>query len=73
MVAISFIVFDVEAVLLLPWAAHYKEMSCAAQLVNDQCPAGNVSAYGFVVMLIFMTVLVIGLLWEWKKGALQWD
>jgi NADH-quinone oxidoreductase subunit A len=48
-------------------------MSCAAQLVNDQCPAGNVSAYGFVVMLIFMTVLVIGLLWEWKKGALQWD
>lgn len=73
MVAISFIVFDVEAVLLLPWAAHYRQLSCETALVNGACPSGDVTAYGFLAMLVFVTVLVIGLLWEWKKGALQWD
>jgi NADH-quinone oxidoreductase subunit A len=73
MVAISFIVFDVEAVLLLPWAAQFRELSCSTALVDGRCPPGEATGYGLVVMLIFMIVLVIGLVWEWKKGALQWD
>jgi NADH-quinone oxidoreductase subunit A len=73
MVAISFIVFDVEAVLLLPWAAHFRQLSCSTALVGDACPKGDTTAYGFLVMLVFMIILVVGLLWEWKKGALQWD
>jgi NADH-quinone oxidoreductase subunit A len=73
MVAISFIVFDVEAVLLLPWAAQFRELSCATPLEGGACPAGDISLYGFMVMFVFMIILVIGLLWEYKKGALQWD
>jgi NADH-quinone oxidoreductase subunit A len=73
MVAISFIVFDVEAVLLLPWAAQFRELSCSAPINGGACPAGETTLYGFMVMLVFMTILVVGLLWEWKKGALQWD
>jgi NADH-quinone oxidoreductase subunit A len=73
MVAISFIVFDVEAVLLLPWAAHFRQLSCATTLVDGSCPSGQTSLYGLIVMLIFMLILVLGLVWEWKKGALQWD
>jgi NADH-quinone oxidoreductase subunit A len=73
MVAISFIVFDVETVLLIPWAAHFREMSCSAALVNGACPAGSTSFYMFGVMLIFVVILAVGLLYEWKKGGLQWD
>jgi NADH-quinone oxidoreductase subunit A len=73
MVAISFIVFDVEAVLLLPWASHFRQLSCTTALLENVCPKGDATVFGFVVMLIFMLILVIGLLWEWKKGALQWD
>lgn len=73
MVAISFIVFDVEAVLLLPWATQFRRLSCSSPIEGGVCPPGDTSFYGFFVMLVFMLILVIGLLWEWKKGALQWD
>jgi NADH-quinone oxidoreductase subunit A len=73
MVAISFIVFDVETVLLIPWAAHFREMSCRVPMVNGACPAGESSFYMFGVMLIFVVILAVGLLYEWKKGGLQWD
>jgi NADH-quinone oxidoreductase subunit A len=73
MVAISFIVFDVETVLLFPWAAHYRELSCAVPLAGGACPQGQVSFLGFGAMLIFVLVLVVGLIYEWKKGAFQWD
>ena len=73
LVAISFIVFDVEAVLLLPWAAHYRQLSCSTPLVDGACTPAQATPYGFLVMLIFMIILVVGLIWEWKKGAFQWD
>jgi NADH-quinone oxidoreductase subunit A len=72
LVAISFIVFDVEAVLLLPWAAHYRTLSCATAFSDGVCPKGESTPYGLIIMLIFMAILSVGLLWEWKKGALQW-
>jgi NADH:ubiquinone oxidoreductase subunit 3 (subunit A) len=61
-------------VLLVPWAAHYQQLSCAVPLVDGGvCAPEHVSFYGFGAMLIFMVVLVAGFVYEWKKGAMQWD
>lgn len=57
MVALLFIVFDVEAVFLYPWAVLFKELGWP----------------GFTAMAIFLFPVVIGLIYEWKKGALEWD
>lgn len=73
MVAISFIVFDVEAVFLFPWAAHYRQLSCSAPLGATGCPDGALSAYGFWAMFVFVVVLALGLVYEWKKGGFQWQ
>ena len=73
MVAMLFIVFDIETVFMIPWGVYYRQLSCAVPLVANACPAGNVSLFGLVEMLIFMAVLVVGLAYVWKKGALQWD
>ena len=73
MVAISFIIFDVETVFLLPWAVSYRTLSCSVPLVYGDCPAGQTTPFAFLAMLVFVTVLTVGLAYEWKKGALQWD
>lgn len=73
MVAMLFIIFDIETVFLIPWAVHFKQLSCSVDLVNGMCPAGNTSFFGLGAMLIFMIVLLVGFIYEWKKGALQWD
>ncbi|MFO7892631.1 MAG: NADH-quinone oxidoreductase subunit A [Longimicrobiales bacterium] len=57
MVAILFIVFDLETVLLIPWAVKARELGWA----------------GFSAVSIFVVVLTIGLIYEWKRGGLQWD
>jgi NADH-quinone oxidoreductase subunit A len=56
-VAILFIVFDVETVFLLPWAVVMRRVGLA----------------GFGVAAIFIFILTVGLIYEWKKGALEWD
>ena len=56
-VAILFIVFDVETVFLLPWAVVMREVGLA----------------GFVTAGMFIFILTVGLIYEWKKGALEWD
>jgi NADH-quinone oxidoreductase subunit A len=56
-VAISFIVFDLETVFLIPWAVEVKELGWSA----------------FVAVTLFVIVLAVGLLYEWKKGGLEWD
>lgn len=73
MVAMLFIAFDIETVFLIPWGASFRQLSCQAPLVNDMCPAGNISFFGFGEMLVFVAILVVGLVYVWKKGALQWD
>jgi NADH-quinone oxidoreductase subunit A len=55
--AILFIVFDIEVVFLYPWAVTFR-------------PLGM---FGFVEMAIFMLVLALGLVYVWRKGALEWD
>jgi len=56
MVAILFIVFDVEAVFFYPWAANFPELSW----------------FGFGAITIFTIPLVVGLIYEWMKGGLEW-
>ncbi len=56
-VAILFIVFDVETVFLLPWAVKLRELGWS----------------GFASAGIFIFILTVGLIYEWKKGALEWD
>jgi len=73
MVAMLFIIFDIETVFMIPWGAYYRQLSCAVPLVNGACPAGQVSFFGLGEMLVFIAILAVGLAYVWKKGALQWD
>jgi len=57
LVAILFIIFDLEIAFLFPWA-----------IVLDQ-----IGVFGFWAMMIFLGILVVGFIYEWKKGALEWE
>src|SRR4029078_4377659 len=72
-IAILCIIFDIETVFMIPWAVYYKQLSCFVPLVNDACPVGNISFFGLGEMLVFMLILLVGFVYVWKKGALQWD
>jgi len=73
MVAMLFIIFDIETVFMIPWGVYYRQLSCTVPLANNVCPAGQISFFGLGEMLVFMAILVIGFIYIWKKGALQWD
>ncbi|MDH5235642.1 MAG: NADH-quinone oxidoreductase subunit A [Gemmatimonadota bacterium] len=73
MVAMLFIVFDIETVFMIPWGAYYRQLSCAVRLVDGACPTGQLSFFGLGEMLVFMAILLVGYVYVWKKGALQWD
>ncbi len=55
-IAILFVVFDVETIFLFPWAVQYKALGL----------------FGLVEMLVFLGILIAGYVWVWKKGALEW-
>jgi NADH-quinone oxidoreductase subunit A len=57
MVAILFIVFDLETIFLIPWGVAFRTLG----------------VFGFVEMLIFIGILLVGLAYVWKKGALEWE
>ena len=57
LVAILFIIFDLEIAFLFPWAISL----------------GNIGVLGFTSMMIFLFILTIGFIYEWKKGALDWE
>jgi NADH-quinone oxidoreductase subunit A len=73
MVAVLFILFDIETVFMLPWGAYFRRLSCTVELVGGACPAGRLSLFGFWEMLVFIVILLVGFIYVWKKGALQWD
>jgi NADH-quinone oxidoreductase subunit A len=73
MVAMLFIVFDIETVYMIPWAAHFGALSCAVPLQGGVCPPGQISFFGLGEMLVFILILLVGFIYVWKKGALQWD
>lgn len=73
MVAVLFIIFDIETVFMIPWGAQFRQLSCARPLANGVCGAGQLSLFGLAEMLMFIGVLLVGFIYVWKKGALQWD
>jgi NADH-quinone oxidoreductase subunit A len=74
LVAMLFIVFDIETVFLVPWGVLFNRLSCTVpRLADGACPAGQVSFFGLGEMLVFMFILAVGYVYVWKKGALQWD
>ena len=74
MVAMLFIVFDIETVFMLPWGVYFQRLSCTGPLLaSGACPAGSTSFFGLGEMLVFMAILLVGFVYVWKKGALQWD
>ena len=74
MVAMLFIIFDIETVFMIPWGVAFQRLSCAVPLdAAGICANGQLSFFGLGEMLVFMLILVIGFIYVWKKGALQWD
>jgi NADH-quinone oxidoreductase subunit A len=57
LVAILFIIFDLEVSFLFPWAVAFRQ----------------IGSFGFWAMMVFLGVLTVGFIYEWKKGALEWD
>jgi NADH-quinone oxidoreductase subunit A len=57
LVAILFIIFDLEVAFLFPWAVSFS----------------GIGLYGFFSMMVFLLILTIGFVYEWKKGALEWE
>jgi NADH-quinone oxidoreductase subunit A len=57
LVAVAFIVFDIEVVFLYPWAVVFKQLGL----------------YGALTMGFFVFVLIVGFVYDWKKGALEWE
>lgn len=56
-IAVLFILFDVDIILLVPWAITFRKLGL----------------FGLYAMLIFMFIFILGDLWVWKKGVLEWD
>jgi NADH-quinone oxidoreductase subunit A len=63
LIAILFILFDLEIAFLFPWATVFKDIVAAE----------SIKLFGFIEMLVFVAVLVIGYVYAWAKGALEWE
>jgi NADH-quinone oxidoreductase subunit A len=57
LIAVLFILFDIEIIFLLPWAVTFRQLGL----------------FGLAEVLIFMAILIVGYVWIWKKGALEWE
>jgi NADH-quinone oxidoreductase subunit A len=57
LIAVLFILFDVEVIFFYPWAVAFRQLG----------------VFGFVEMLVFIGILLVGYIWLWKKGALEWE
>jgi len=56
LIAVLFVVFDVETVFLYPWAVMFRKLAL----------------FGFIEMLVFLTILIVGYIYAWRRGALSW-
>lgn len=57
LVALFFVIFDVEVVFVYPWAVLFRDLG----------------VFGFIEMMVFLSILAIGLVYVWRRGALEWD
>ena len=60
LVAMLFIIFDIETVLMIPWAVAFRQM-------------GDIAGLLIIEMFVFIVILAVGYVYIWKRGALQWD
>ncbi|MDP3638556.1 MAG: NADH-quinone oxidoreductase subunit A, partial [Azonexus sp.] len=63
LIAILFILFDLEIAFLFPWAAIFKDIVATE----------SIKLFGFIEMLVFVAILVVGYVYAWAKGALEWE
>ena len=63
LIAIIFILFDLEIAFLFPWATIFKEIVAVPEI----------KMFGFVEMLVFIGILLVGYIYAWAKGALDWE
>ena len=63
LIAILFIIFDLEVAFLVPWASIFKEIVATE----------SVRWFGFIEMLVFLAILLVGFVYAWAKGALDWE
>jgi NADH-quinone oxidoreductase subunit A len=63
LIAILFILFDLEIAFLFPWATIFKDIVATE----------SIKLFGFVEMLVFVAILVVGYVYAWAKGALEWE
>jgi NADH-quinone oxidoreductase subunit A len=68
-----FLVFDIEAAFLYPWAVNYRQLSCTGPLNADGVCTAGVSFFGFGSVLAFMAILVVALAYVWRKRAVGWE
>ena len=74
MVAMLFIIFDIETVFMIPWGVYFRQLSCGVELAaGAACPPAQVSFFGLGEMLVFIGILFVGFVYVWQKGALRWD
>lgn len=57
LIAVLFILFDIEIIFLLPWAVTFRTLGI----------------FGLIEVLVFVTILLVGYIWVWKKGAFEWE
>jgi len=57
LVAVLFILFDIEIIFFLPWAVTFRQLG----------------VFGFIEMILFIAILLVGYIWVWKRGALEWE
>ncbi len=62
LIAVLFILFDIETIFFLPWAVTYQTF------INK-----SMGIFAFAEMLTFVAILLVGYVWVWKKGALEWE
>jgi len=62
LVAVLFILFDIEIIFIIPWAVILKEFVKM-----------NIGVFALIEMIVFIVILLIGLVYAWKKGALEWE
>jgi NADH-quinone oxidoreductase subunit A len=64
LVAMLFILFDMEIVFLIPWAVVFRQLTFTGS---------KVALFGLIEMGIFLAILILGYVYAWRKGALEWD
>ena len=74
MVAMLFILFDVEAIFLIPWAVVYRKLPAAIAPALGSGPHDfSARMFGFWEMLVYIGIVLVGFFYVWKKGVLDWN